>query len=70
MTDSSDDLQLTHFSSIDLGLTTPKIVYFETDESSGFQWDHEDPELIAAGINEITAEEWAEIVDRYLFEYG
>jgi len=39
----------------------PKIRMYKVGGEMKVEWDREDPELIAAGINDITAEEWGEI---------
>ena len=39
----------------------PKIKMMTIGREIVFEWDREDPELIAAGINDITAEEWGYI---------
>lgn len=48
------------FSTNDLGLNdqAPKIKAYSVKGVMHFEWDREDPELIAAGINDLTPEEW------------
>lgn len=51
------------FSTADLGLG-PKIRVSRVGEDMHFDWDRDDPELIEAGINDLTPEHWAEITRR------
>lgn len=56
---------MNHFSSFDIDPTAkPKITISEVGGVMRAEWDREDPELIAAGINDLTPEEWAEVMDR------
>ena len=56
---------MSYFSSFDIDPNAkPKITVYEVGGVMKAEWDKEDPELIAAGINDLTPEEWAEIMDR------
>lgn len=52
------------FDTASLGRAEPKIRVYFKDGQFSFEWDHEDPELIAAGINDMTQDEWSAIVDK------
>lgn len=55
---------MNHFSSYDIDPDAkPKISVYEKGGVMFARWDREDPELIAAGINDMTEEEWAEVMD-------
>ena len=56
---------MSYFSSFDIDPNAkPKIIVYEVGGVMKAKWDREDPELIAAGINDLTPEEWAEVMDR------
>ena len=56
---------MSYFSSFDIDPNAkPKITVYEVGGVMKASWDREDPELIAAGINDLTPEEWAEVMDR------
>lgn len=50
------------FSTADLGLTS-KIRFSQADGQVQATWDQEDPELIALGFNDLTADEWGQIIE-------
>ena len=53
------------FSSYDLNPhQAPKIKVWEQYGEMHASWDQDDPELIAAGINDLTPEEWVEVMRR------
>lgn len=54
---------MTFFSSSDLGLT-PKIKFSQVDGQIHVEWDREDPELISVGFNDLTADEWGQIIQK------
>lgn len=55
------------FGSNDLGINNQsKISCYEVDGVLHFEWDKEDPELIHAGINDLTPEEWSMVAERFL----
>ena len=39
----------------------PKIRAYVIDGQVHFEWDKDDPELIAAGINDMSPEEWGDV---------
>ena len=39
----------------------PKIKAYVIDGQVNFEWDHTDQELIDAGINDMTPEEWGDV---------
>ena len=52
------------FSSADLGISSsPKISVYWIGDQIHFEWDQSDPELIDAGINDMTPEQWAEVTE-------
>lgn len=51
------------FSTTDFSTGQPKIIVYEKNGLMSAKWDHEDPELIAAGINDLTPEEWSEVMN-------
>jgi len=51
------------FSTTDMG-GPPKITVSSVGGVLSPQWDREDPELIAAGINDLTDEEWSYVMSQ------
>ena len=50
------------FSTTDFGTGEPKIKVYEKNGLMHAEWDRDDPELIAAGINDLTPEEWSTVM--------
>lgn len=44
-------------------MTQPKIKAYSINGQMHFEWDKDDPELIAAGINDMSPEEWGDVAD-------
>lgn len=56
--------EIPFFDTAALGRTQPKVRARHVDGGFVFDWDETDPELIAAGINDMTVEDWSAVSDR------
>lgn len=54
---------MTFFSSAHLGLTS-KIKFRQSDGQIHVEWDREDPELISIGFNDLTPDDWGQIIQK------